>query len=163
LAHLLAKQAYLLVCKDNDQELVVLTVKGGHMKAFLELYKHGVESHQAYRLIVSAAEEGHANLLEFLWHKQNNSRTQPLNIFTDALSNAAARGQVEVVRFLLSQHPEMVNSKGRKQRRAPTALHQACIGGSVEVVRLLIGAGAELFDSALELAIKHGHVGKGLR
>jgi len=79
----------------------------------------------------------------------------------NSLLHVAARsGQVEVVRFLLSQ--KQVNMNGRN-KNGWTPLIWAAITGSEEVATLLIQAGCDIFVqdekgmTALMWAAKHGH------
>ena len=78
------------------------------------------------------------------------------------LHNAAAEGDLEVVRKLIERNGQQVNAQGALNR---TPLHQAAMNGKLEVVMYLVEKGADKNmransgETALHLAVMNGHHG----
>ena len=80
------------------------------------------------------------------------------------LHHAAAKGDVEMVKLLLSYHSVPLDKKQNASAGGFTALHLACINGQDRVIRMLCDAGANcneksgsnIGETPLHLCIKSG-------
>ncbi|XP_071115623.1 ankyrin-1-like [Haliotis cracherodii] len=110
--------------------------------------------------VMVAALHGHKEVVELL--VSEGADVSLVNIVGNNILHTACRaGDVEVVKYVLSQDMVRINSRGWKKR---TPVMVAALHGHKEVVELLVGEGADVSlvsersENILHLASRGGHV-----
>ncbi len=142
--YLVSQGANLYELSNTGSSLAIVVARSGNIK----IMKYLVDNHlplSDHLLIVAAAETGNKEMLKWLIdHKANL-------VWRDvALKNAASKGHLDVVKYILKTSPACLNDA----RHGTSALSNAIKAGNAEMVSYLLEQGAKCNESNMKKALQ---------
>lgn len=153
-AALLAAGAECNAQDERGNTALTVAIEQGAVEVAVKLLQAGAQTCNTYSPLTLAADHGQRQIVTaFLAHGSNINEQDPEG--HTALSRAAARGHVDLVRDLIQARASL---DIRVSVRGDTAVTAAILHCRPSIVSLLVRAGASIPPLAVDIAIKNGYV-----